>query len=109
VSDIVERLREGCQFYGDGDPDSWLCHRIECEAAEEIVALRAAVADLKEERRWVPVEERRPELGKRVFVRNVEDGWFCASNLDVVNDKDYWEDVDEVYLKSPTHWQEIVT
>lgn len=54
----TERLREGCQFGDDytGEPESYLCHRIECEAAGEIERLRA-------ERRWISVEDRSPETG----------------------------------------------
>jgi hypothetical protein len=47
--DILERLRAGCQFGPDyeGDPESWICHRIECEAANEIEMLRKEVTRLR--------------------------------------------------------------
>ena len=52
MSDIVERLRAGCQFAEDSDmdPESFMCHRIECEAADEIEELRAKIERLREER-----------------------------------------------------------
>lgn len=52
--DIVERLRAGCPG----------CSRIECEAADKIESLRAEIARLREERRWIPVDERLPELNE---------------------------------------------
>ena len=64
MSDIVEELRKGCEFAPDYplDPESFVCHRIECKAAEEIESLRAEIARLREERRWVPVGERLPTV-----------------------------------------------
>ncbi len=57
-SDIVERLRLRCALELD---EQYLCDAIECEAADEIERLRAEIARLREERRWVPVGERLPE------------------------------------------------
>ena len=49
--DVVARLRAGCEFAEDSDmdPESFMCHRIECEAADEIERLRAEIKRLRRE------------------------------------------------------------
>ncbi len=56
--DIVERLRLRCALELD---EQYLCDAIECEAADEIERLRAEIARLREERRWISVGERLPD------------------------------------------------
>ncbi len=50
MSDIVEELRKGCEFGPDYplDPESFMCHRIECKAADEIDRLRSKIARIRE-------------------------------------------------------------
>ncbi len=69
--DIVERLRLRCALELD---EQYLCDAIECEAADEIDRLRSEIARLREERRWVPVGERLPEIDVPVWVRAVRRG-----------------------------------
>ena len=64
-SDIVERLRLRCALELD---EQYLCDAIECEAADEIERLRSEIARLREERRWISVEERLPDDLRRVMV-----------------------------------------
>lgn len=52
--------RDGCTFHSD-------CPS-EAETFDEVSALRAEVARLREERRWIPVGERLPEVDSEVLV-----------------------------------------
>ena len=74
--------------------DNWLADMIEIACDE--------IARLREERRWVPVGERSPELLQNVLVCSIRGIHFAS--LDLCGQ---WLDEDENPGKKISHWQPL--
>ena len=66
--------------------------------------LQAEITRLREERRWIPVDEQLPDLSRVVLVYSTSNGIHRAS-LDSLGHQ--WLDEDENPGKKITHWQPL--
>ena len=75
------------------------------ESLDEIERLQARVQELEQERRWISVEERLPEMYEIVLV--VSGGVTSARRkIDII--RGYrWVDIDNIELRGVTHWQHL--
>jgi hypothetical protein len=108
MSDIVERLRLRCALEFD---EQYLCDAIECEAADEIKRLRSEIARLREERRWVSVEERLPGEDLYVLVREDDPSGSCEMHVACMLGSHWYGNAHSGNvsggLVTPTHWMPL--
>jgi len=81
-------------------PEELYVSRDFCELAEELEELKQRIAELEEERRWIPVSERLPEEGHKVLVL-LTDG---AISIDLIYGNDF---LYENWVGDITHWMPL--
>jgi len=102
VIDEIERLQaENDRLKSDAEQNELILLALH-EALQE---KQEHVQDLEQERRWIPISERLPEMNKTVLV-------VCGSvtiakrKVDII--KNYcWVEIDGMELKHVTHWQSL--
>ena len=96
----------GCPIC-DNKPANCDCTATEREQFDEIESLKAEIARLREERRWVPVGERLPDDLRRVMV--MAPGLYGAQVAWLLNGK--WHDgigyPDDAIDSRVTHWMPL--
>ena len=80
---------------------------VEYVNGEQIDALAAKLNEMQYRlARWIPVEERLPEMGARVMVGHAVDGWVGIGERVLTGTYLHWED-DGEDLHEPTHWMPL--
>jgi hypothetical protein len=57
--------------------------------------------------RWIPVEERLPEMDERVMIGNATDGWVTVGSRQLTGAYHHWDGDDHEELCEPTHWMPL--
>ena len=93
----------GCKYYHKENRKNKSL--IERDAANAIESLQAEIKQLQEERRWIPVAERLPnvdEYGDVNVLCCMDDGFIASATYDKNNGWELWDESGEV-----THWMEL--
>ena len=104
VCDICGETQE-VSNYGD-----WACRKCgQGYTYDECHQIRLADSQwalLRNPPRWIPIEERLPEMGARVMVGHAVDGWVGIGERVLTGTYLHWED-DGEDLHDPTHWMPL--
>jgi hypothetical protein len=117
IGDMIERGSDGPEWAQHRHDAAWREITDQAKALAENAALRVEVERLREERRWIPVEERLPEFEVPVFLREkcgaqyigclshdeVGECW-CRADGEPWYDGDGWSCYADVGDYKPTHW-----
>ena len=101
LSDAREWLRENPVGERMGRAHDSECHRRHLECL--VSRMAAEIERLREERRWISVEERLPEALETVLVYHLEYGWWSTAERHA---EGHWLDSGEDILQ-PTHWMPL--